>query len=44
MQRRRRAQRARQGPARGAPVLMEDVPEGLTLVEMQAVRGEGSIR
>ncbi len=40
MQRRRRAQRARQGPARGAPVLMEDVPEGLTLVEMQAVRGE----
>ena len=40
MQRRRRAQRARQGPARGAPVLMEDVPEGLTLLEMQAVRGE----
>ena len=40
MRRRKRAQVAGQGPARGAPVLLEDVPEGLTLVEMQAVRGE----
>ena len=40
MRRRKRAQVAGQGPARGAPVLPEDVPEGLTLAEMQAVRGQ----
>ena len=40
MRRRKRAQVAGQGPARGAPVLLEDVPEGLTLAEMEAVRGE----
>ena len=40
MRRRKRAQVAGQGPARGAPVLPEDVPEGLTLEEMQAVRGQ----
>ena len=40
MRRRKRAQLARQEPVRRPPVLPEDVPEGLTLAEMQAVRGE----